>query len=196
MSDPASGHPLDDLRRANPVAADELPSASLARVRARVEEETHREAPERRRWRQPPLAALGAGIAVAAIAVVLIVRGGFLQPPSGPSPSGLGVGFCVEQYSLETLGHRAVAFDGSVTAITADNVTFVINRTYRGAAGSTITLAAPGMTGVSLTPAGGPSFQVGQRYLVAGEDGFAWACGFSQPYDPDVALAWGRVFGS
>lgn len=196
MSDPAARDPLDDLRRVNPVATDELPSASLARVRAMVQEETRREVPERRRWRPFPTATLGAGIAVAAIAVVMIVTAGVLPAPTGPSPSGLGVGFCVEQYSPETLERRSVAFDGSVTAIGGDSVTFAINRSYRGTQGSTITLAAPGMTGESVTSAGGPRFEVGQRYLVAGEDGFAWACGFSQPYEPDTAAEWEQVLGS
>ena len=196
MSDPAARDPLDDLRRANPVAPDELPSASLARVRARVEEARRREetgTPSRRRW---PVAALGAGIAMATIAVMLAVTGGFLRAPLGPSPSALGVGFCVEQYGPETLGNRSIAFDGTVTAITADDVTFAVNHSYRGIGGPTVTLAAPGMTGDGVTSAGGPSFEIGRRYLVAGEGRFAWACGFSQPYDTDVAAEWARAFGS
>ena len=196
MSDRASTDPLDSLRRANPVPADELPSASLARVAARVQEATRREIPQPRRWRRMPLAVLGSTIAVATLAVVIAITGGFLRAPAVPSPSGLGIGLCIEQYGPETLARRSTAFDGTVAAISADSVTFTINRSFRGPHGPTITLAAPGMTGAVVTSGGGPSFEVGQRYLVAGEDGFAWACGFSQPYDASVAAEWARTFGS
>ena len=37
---------------------------------------------------------------------------------------------------------------------------------------------------------GGPSLVVGHRYLVAGDDHFAWACGFTQAYDAAVAAQW------
>jgi hypothetical protein len=37
------------------------------------------------------------------------------------------------------------------------------------------------MTGTSVTSAGGPNLGVGERYLVAGDDEFVWACGFAQP---------------
>jgi hypothetical protein len=30
--------------------------------------------------------------------------------------------------------------------------------------------------------------------LVAGDDGFAWSCGFTQPYDRVVAACWAAVF--
>lgn len=196
MSDPAARDPLDDLRRANPAAPDELPSAIVARVRARVEEGTRHESLDMLRRRRLPVAALGTGIALGAIAVLVVMTGGFLRPALEPQPSGLGVGFCVEQYGPETLRHRSIAFDGTVTSVTTDRVTFAINESFRGTEGSSVTLAAPGMTGATVTSAGGPSFAIGQRYLVAGEDQFAWGCGFSQPYDSDVAAEWGRIFGS
>jgi len=196
MSDPAATDPLEDLRRANPAAPDELPSAGLARVRARVEEGTRHEVPHMDRWRRLPVAAFGASIAVVAITFIVVMTGGFLRPALEPPPSGLSVGFCVEQYGPETLRHRSIAFDGTVTAVTADHVTFTINQSFRGTQGSSVTLAAPGMTGVTVTSAGGLSFAIGQRYLVAGEDQFAWSCGFSQPYDSDVAAEWGRILGS
>jgi hypothetical protein len=46
------------------------------------------------------------------------------------------------------------------------------------------------MTGTSITSAGGPSLAEGQRYLVAGDDTFIWACGFTQPYEAAVAADW------
>jgi hypothetical protein len=195
VSNPPAGHPLDDLRLANPVADDDVPSASLARVGARVHEELLHGSTQGGRWRWLRAAPIGAGFAVVAVAVVALLVGGSLpQPIAAPPSGGLGRGLCIEHYSLETLAHRSFAFDGTVTAIAGDDVTFHLNRTFQGTGAPSITLTAPGMTGSTVTSAGGPSFQVGGRYLVAGEEHFAWACGFSQPYDSTVAADWASVF--
>jgi hypothetical protein len=197
VSDPAARDPLDDLRRANPVATNDLPSASLARVEARVQEELLHGSRKDRRSRWSRAAPIGAGLAVAAVAVVALLVGGSLrQPIAAPPSGGLGLGLCVEHYSSEALARRSIAFDGTVTAIAGDDVTFQLNRTFRGPGASSISLAAPGMTGSTVTSAGGPSFEIGSRYLVAGEDHLVWACGFSQPYDTNVAAEWASVFGT
>lgn len=192
--------PLDDLRRADP-AADPPPSASLARIRARIEESTMDQPLGRtpttaplavrfgRRW-----AALGAASLVFAAAAFLAFGRG-VPPGAGPDPSGgTNIGSCVEQYSLANLTRRAFAFDGTVTAIAGDAVTFAIGTSYRGVLGDTVTLTATGMTGVSITSAAGPTLEVGERYLVSGEERFAWGCGFTQPYDPAVAAEWAAAF--
>ncbi|MCY7417302.1 MAG: hypothetical protein LH650_02185 [Chloroflexi bacterium] len=74
-------------------------------------------------------------------------------------------------------------------------MTFRIDRSFKGAAADTVTLTATGMTGTAITSAGGPHRAVGERYLVAGEDHFAWACGFTQPYDAAVAAEWAQATG-
>jgi hypothetical protein len=102
-------------------------------------------------------------------------------------------GRCVETYTLATLANRSWAFDGTVTSISGDSVTFKVNQRFRGAGADAVTLTATGMTGTSITSAGGPSLVVGGRYLVAGEENFAWACGFTQPYDPAVAAQWAEA---
>ena len=56
-----------------------------------------------------------------------------------------------------------------------------------------ITLTASGMTGTSVTSAGGPNLAVGERYLVAGDETFVWACGFTQAYDEGVAADWAEA---
>jgi hypothetical protein len=99
------------------------------------------------------------------------------------------IGACVEPYSLDALRRRAFAFDGTVTAIRGDEVTFSVRTRYRGPAIADPTLVATGMTGTSITPGGGPTLTVGERYLVAG-DRFVWGCGYTQPYDPAVAADW------
>ena len=109
---------------------------------------------------------------------------------TGPISPGGGMASCVELYDLETLAQREFAFDGTVTAINGEEATFTLNTVFRGSAGSTVTLVATGMTGGAITSAGDVQLTLGGRYLVAGEEHFAWACGFTQPYDPSVAADW------
>lgn len=187
--------PLDALRAANPVPHDQLPSASLDRLRARVYEEVMSVNPDR----QPRVAKFGGarlGLgAVAALAIVLVVgaNAGTWLTPGGTT--GPGSAMCVEQYSLASLGNRAFAFEGTVTAIAGERVTFSVGTAFRGVDGNTVTLDAPGMTGTAITSAGGPNLVIGGRYLVAGESTFAWACGFTQPYDASVAATWSAALG-
>jgi hypothetical protein len=134
---------------------------------------------------------LGAAAAVAVAAIVVIaVRGGAAPPDQQPGP---GIGSCVETYSLEALANRDFAFDGTVTAIDADDVTFATNEVYAGDFDGSATLTATGMTGTSITSAGGATLSVGDRYLVAGDDQFVWSCGFTQPYDAAVAADWAEA---
>ncbi len=50
----------------------------------------------------------------------------------------------------------------------------------------------PGVT--SAEPA--VSIEPGTRLLVAGDGGFAWSCGFIQPYDAAGARQWSEAFDS
>ncbi len=65
-----------------------------------------------------------------------------------------------------------------------------------GASSDTVTLTAMGMTGTTISSVGGPSLLEGNRYLIAGDDHFVWPCGFSQPYQPDVAGQWAAALAS
>lgn len=110
-------------------------------------------------------------------------------PGSGvPITPGGSSGSCVETYDLEALANREVAFAGTVTSVGGDQVTFEVERWFRGGDGSETTLTTS--TGGSITPDAGPSFEPGARLLVAGDGGFAWGCGFSQPYNDAVAAEW------
>ena len=180
--------PLDELHRANPDTERRLPSESKARVWARIQEvtmDTKQNARTRRAW------AIGvAGVAAAgvvALALMLNNNGG--SPAPGDDP-GIGIGSCVETYSPEALANRDFAFDGTVTSIAGDEVTFAVTEHFVGSGDDEVTLTATGMTGTSITSAGGPTLAEGERYLVAGDDTFVWACGFTQPYDEAVAAEW------
>lgn len=187
---------LDPLRAANPVADDRLASASLARIRARVKGNVMTSEPISRQHRRARLAGLGSAIVAAGALALVIVAGRGAGPRVVPGgSSGIGLASCVEQYTPQNVANRAFAFDGTVSAIAGDRVTFTVGQAFRGVANSTITLDAPGMTGTTVTSAGGPNLTVGQRYLVAGDDRFVWACGFTQPYDAAVAAQWAAAVG-
>lgn len=197
MSNQFEPDPLDALRDENPVDVDRLSSASLARIRARVREDVMTEHATRpRRLRPAGIAALAGAAVVGAVALAFAFRGGAAIPSGQPGSSiGTGSAMCVEQYSPATLANRTFAFDGTVSDVEGDRVTFTVNDAYRGADDPQVTLDAPGMTGTSITSAGGPSLQIGERYLVAGDDHFVWACGFTQPYDAAVADEWAATLG-
>lgn len=188
--------PLDELLDADPVNVDRLSSASLARIRAR-NEDVMTTSTRRRQW-APRTIGLGAGLAaVAAIALVLALggRGGIAPGITPGSSPGTGSAACVEPYSPTALTNRSFAFDGIVSAIDGEQVTFTVSVAYRGVSGETVTLDAPGMTGTAITSAGGPNLAIGERYLVAGDDHFVWSCGYTQPYDAAVATDWAAAFG-
>ncbi|MBI2762369.1 MAG: hypothetical protein HYX54_01220 [Chloroflexi bacterium] len=197
MNEPFETDPLDVLRAANPVRDDHLPSASLARIRARVQEDVMQTTKTSGLARPARLlgAAIG-GAAVAALAFIFVFGSRGAAPAVLPgSSAGTGSASCVEQYSPTALAARSFAFDGTVTSISGDRVTFAVNAGYKGADTSTITLDAPGMTGTEITSAGGPNLAVGARYLVAGDATFVWACGFTRPYDATIAAQWSTAFG-
>lgn len=194
MSQQNRTDPLDELRRADPVHLSPAPSESKARVWARIQEATM---DDNRSTRRRHLARVG-GVAAAGIAgvaaLVLLLNPGSPAPEPSDDP-GTGIGSCVETYSPEALANREFAFDGTIESIDGDDVTFTVNEAFAGdgAAGGTVTLGAPGMSGTSITSAGGPTLTIGDRYLVAGDGGFVWACGFTQPYDAAVAAEWAEA---
>ena len=205
MSMPNGSDPIERLRAADPVRADDVPDASLARVSARIQEHimtdiqhTSTVAPRRR-----PLA-LFAGLALAgAFALAIAVGSGLGTPAPGggpvaanPTPSenpgaGGGLASCI-MYDPAILPTFDIVFDGTVTAVDGDNVTFDVNEGWKGADGS-ITLTAPD-TDIALLGEM-PEFQVGGRYLVTAAGSNINACGYTLDYDADTAAAWAAAFG-
>ena len=184
-----SSDPLDELRHADPVRSTRAPSESKARVWARIQEATVDTTSKRSRGGAWALG-LGAVAAVTIAAVAVLANLGGSAPDGDPAPR---VGLCVENYDLATLANREFAFDGTVTALNAERATFVINDSFWGGMDGSVTLDAPGMTGGSITTAGGPPLVEGARLLVAGDGQFVWGCGFTQPYDETVAADWAEV---
>ena len=183
--------PFDQLRAADPMRGSELASDSQARVWARVQEVTFMATTSpteerRRNW----VVGIGAA-AIAAFMLVAFVRAPSSQTPSqdpvGGAAGGGAAGMCLA-FSLDELAARDFAFDGTVTAVDGDQVTFTVNQSFIGDASGSVTLTAPDTSQTSLE--GGVPLEVGERYLVSGDDGIVWGCGFTQAYDESTAAEW------
>jgi hypothetical protein len=205
MSAPNGSDPIDRLRAADPVRADDVPEASLARMTARIQEHIMSDKQFDPEVRQPrgPLALAGGLVIVGALALAIAVGSGFnlggTQSPgpigAGPSPSenpaaGGGVASCLV-YDPANLPTFEIVFDGTVTAIDGDQITFDVNEGWKGADGS-ITLTAPEVNVALTGPL--PEFEVGGRYLVTAAGSTINACGYTLDYDADTAAAWAAAF--
>lgn len=181
---------LSRLRDADPAKNQPVPSAEDARaLRERIMVEAPSQQRDRRRF-----VVLGAAAAVALIvagAIVVATRGGGSgEPKSGQEPITSGQASCVEQYSLDTLKHRAVALDGTVERVSGDDVTFKVNEWFKGGNANEVTLKGAETLG-AISSVGDPlPLDPGSRLLVSGDGGFAWMCGFTQRYDARVADQW------
>ena len=214
MSIPTGHDPIDRLRAADPIHADDVPDASLARVAARIQEHIMTDKQHDPTVRHPrgPLAWVGGlalvGVIALAFAVALgngLGAGGGTPPPiavnptpseipvdSGNPAAGGGVASCLV-YDPANLPTFDVVFDGTVSAIDGDQVTFTVNEGWKGAEGS-ITLTAPQVEVALTGPL--PEFKVGGRYLVSASGSTISACGYTLDYDADTAAAWAAAFGS
>jgi hypothetical protein len=205
---------LDRLRAADPVDPASLPLPEDPTARALFERIVMTDtelrppaAPERRPTLRWAAAAAAVAVAVAGGAFALTAGGDddgarvatpttvTTQVPINP---GGTVQSCITTYDRTTLAEREYAFDGTVDAVDvdADSVTFTVNRWFHGGEGSSITLQGAGtIAGVTSADASLP-LEPGTHLLVAGDGGFAWSCGFTQPYDDAVASDWATVFGA
>jgi hypothetical protein len=205
MSMPTGRDPIDRLRAADPIHADDVPDASLARVSARVQE--HIMTDNRRTPILPPtrgpLAVIG-GLALAGAVALAIAFGSGLGTPApaggpvaaNPTPSenpaaGGGMASCL-MYDPANLPTFDKVFDGTVTAVDGDQVTFDVNTGWKGAEGS-ITLTAPNVDIALVGPM--PDFKVGGRYLVTTAGSNINACGYTLDYDAATAETWAAAFG-
>jgi hypothetical protein len=203
---PERDDPLEALRAADPVDNGALPDHDHAAAAALLREITMNDPQTEvraRRW-LPVAAAAAAVLAVAGVAFAVAAGDDDDEQPSqqaastittpptdAPITPGGSLGSCVETYDLETLQNREVAFDGTVQSVEGDQVTFTVQQWFRGGEGDTVTLTSA--TGGAITPDAGAPLTPGARLLVAGDGGFAWACGFTQPYDEVVAADWAEA---
>lgn len=205
MSQSNDRDPLDQLRASDPARADGVPDASLARVSAKVQEhimsDLQQHDPSTVRPTRGPLAVFG-GLALAgAFALAIALSNGFgvqspgpigaVPTPSGDPAAGGGVASCL-MYDPATLPTFETVFDGTVTAVDGNQVTFDVNTGWKGV-GDSITLTAPDENIALTGPA--PDFQVGGRYLVTAAGSNINSCGYSLDYDAATAATWAAAFG-
>ncbi|GAB3771769.1 hypothetical protein FB382_000263 [Nocardioides ginsengisegetis] len=145
---------------------------------------------------------------VAAAAVVLIAGVGvfgFLRHDSGNEVPSAGGDPTVTQLSAPAatsgkcmvpsariLSTQAIAFDGTVTDISADLVTLVPTHFYAGDATDLVKVEADPEVMQALV--GAVKFQDGGRYLVSATDGRVTVCGLSGPYDARLAALYAEAF--
>ena len=209
MSMPTGPDPIDRLRAADPAQADDVPDASLARVTVRIQEHIVTDKqfdPTKLPPTRGPLALIG-GLALAgAIALAIALGSGLGTPaPAGgpvaanPTPSenssenpaaGGGLASCLA-YDPANLPTFDIVFDGTVTAVDGDQVTFDVNEGWKGADGS-VTLTAPQVDVALVGPV--PDFQVGGRYLVSAAGSDINACNYTLDYDAATAADWAAAF--
>lgn len=194
--------PLDRLRAADPVQADGVPDASLARVTANIQEHIMSDIDTTVRQPRRPLAWIG-GLAVAgALALAVIVGSGFGAQSPGPvavvpSPTenpaaGGGAASCLV-YDPINLPTFDIVFDGTVTGVEGDQVTFTVDTAWKGVDG-TVTLTAPDVDPALVGPL--PAFEVGGRYLVTAFGSTINACGYTLDYDAATAESWAAAFAA
>lgn len=169
-----------------------------------MDSEQHLDAPTGRRPRGLLIAAATAVAALGVVGAVAVAGGDDDKPvtatrptvatsavDSGPVSPGVGVAArCVEQYDVTTLGHRETALDGTVEAVDGDSVTLKVNEWFRGGDADTVTLEGASTIGAMTSVGDAVALEPGSHLLVAGDGGFAWPCGFTQPYDASVADQW------
>lgn len=213
MSMPTGSDPIDRLRAADPVRADDVPDASLARVTARVQEHimSDKQFDPKVPPTRGPLAWVGGLALVGAFALAIAFGTGFIggqpSPQVGaiPTPSetpsenssenpaaGGGVASCLV-YDPANLPTFDIVFDGTVTGVDGDQVSFTVNTAWKGVDG-TVTLTAPDVDPALVGPL--PAFEVGGRYLVTAFDSTINACGYTLDYDAATAESWAAAFAA
>lgn len=209
---------LARLRAANPVPPDEVAALSTtARARALraeivMQTESNPRSPESTsphpaptgpRWQRPLVAGLAAVLLTAVGTVAALQLAADEPAPADvvagdqvevdPIMPGGGMALCVATYTPETLVEREVAFLGTVTAIEGDEVTFEVEEAFRGTAEGPLTLGGAEFLSTP-NPDNVNPIAVGERYLVAGDGGFAWGCGFTHLHSEELAEEWRAAF--
>ena len=194
---------LARLRAADP--GTDLPPADPTRVDRLLEDVMSETDTDTRTQARTPLTWLAAAAAV----VLIAVAGGLMFWPASDGPeapmagseptvtelrlSGDGAGRCMVP-SPDVLGGAAYAVDAEVTAVEGGTATLAPTAWYAGEETDEVEVAAGSADLAALI--GAPQFEEGQRYLVAAnEAGQVMVCGFSGPYDQQLADLYAEAFG-
>lgn len=199
-------HDIDTLLVAsNPwPPSREVDPAIATRALARVEKEmSMSDQPSAPRANRPRRRGLVVGLAVAVVVAagaLGVTRLGGEGGGDGGDGRTLGSAFasCI-QFTVETLGLAPIAFDGTVSGIDGDEVTFDVERWYRGGEGDTVVVSAKSLIDGAPELEGGVGFVEGRRYLVSADDVTGpivpAICGFTVEYNDEMAANWESAFG-
>jgi hypothetical protein len=91
------------------------------------------------------------------------------------------------------LAQYDMAFQGTVTAVDGDTITFQTTDVFSGQVGETVQLTAP-PAGLAKILSPGTTFQVGQSYLVPAYHGAVSMCGYSGPATNDLQKVFKEAF--
>jgi hypothetical protein len=208
------GDPIEQLRRADPLNRLEVPiDTKGVRARALFQEVTSMDVVEQetkrpRAWARP-VALAASAVAVVAMAVGAYAVFGQNDAPEEAivgAPLGDAAAMCIQYEDAILLG-LDVAFDGTLISVetipgTGDIdfpqnlATFEVHKWFKGGEGDRVTLDAGILVDDGSIALIGTQLEVGQRYLISGEDGYVWACGYSYSYDTEVANHWAELFGA
>ena len=198
------GDPTDALRRVDPLDHLDAPTDTTgAHARALFQEviemdTMERPAPQKSTqpaWRRWALAASAVAVAAAAVASFSLLGDDGEPAVVGGEPIGGAMASCL-MWEEATLLALPMAFDGTVVETTNTTATFDVHRWFKGGEGARITLRAEGLVSEESVALLGTSLQPGQRYLVAGDDGYVWGCGYSVTYDTELANHWEEIFSA
>lgn len=195
------------LKAADPYPPSRPVDPAIAtRALARIEEEltmTDVEptpTPRRSRRRRGLTAALAVAVVVAAGALAAVKFGGDDEAAtSAGRPVGDALASCIA-FSTDILAMAPIAFDGTVTKVDGDDVTFDVERWYRGGESDEVTVLARSLVEGAPQLNGGVGFVEGGRYLVSADDTTGAIvpaiCGFTVEYTDEMATQWETAFGS
>jgi hypothetical protein len=91
------------------------------------------------------------------------------------------------------LAQYDMAFQGTVTAVDGDTITFQTTEVFSGQVGETVQLTAP-PAGFAKILSQGTTFQVGESYLVPAYQGAVSMCGYSGPATSDLQQVFKEAF--
>ncbi len=185
---------MEQLRAANPADAGNLDSKAGAMYQRITRGAGGSATPVWRRW--PAVAAGLAVVAVVAVASFAMMSGGGngggdgLPVDPGVDEPGGSLASCIG-YSEDELRLREFAFRGTATEVTDTTATFGVSEWFAGNRGDSVTLELD--SSLLSEMYNDFTFAEGEEYLVSGDAGFAWGCGFTRPFDGDLATAWDAV---
>lgn len=159
-----------------------------------------------RRGRRQRLALAGVA-ATAAVAVAAGIWAADRPPAAGPGteqPAALELTMpgpdmmssCI-QFSREVLAAMPLAFDGTVTSTGDGEVTFRVDRWYRGGDAALVTASYPAGGQGTTVSIDGVDFVTGERYLVTGnEEGGVNFCGYTAVWSPELERDFEAAFAA